>query len=869
MAYYPKYRIEWADYLNYQWKADIEDTTYHASPISLIADGNPLKIEFLSTTDEIYNDPIKGSKAELKVLATSDFQLFDLYAIQDQQFRVSIYGNGSLFWQGFIFTDQYSEPYNLVPYTVTISATDQLGILKNILYDNAGTYYNGRIRESKIVLDILAKIGLSQFTEYVNLYEVGMANGTTDSPFDQISIDADVFQDMSCYAVLGEVLRKYNAIIRNIAGQMVIYRPVELSSNTVYGRVFTGETTKTGTSMSTAQLINRSGSASEIRDVNGGSMIPKAPAKKITADLDCGNKDSWLDNWEIRSNLFTGSDAIGWSIQYWSKFGGPDPTPISKSMPGETSGALINGHNNYPTLNNYLYQEFGTWAVSSENIFAIEFDYLTFNTSIYTRTGQHIYVKVISSDGHYLKIKDDSYCEWAASDNKIDIPLDIIAGSSGWYHFRRQIVGIPSNGPYTAYLFAISDTYTDIIVGFRNVQFYNVSTNATVFSYPIYETRGEWWNLFLDPAGYIRRSISPQIMRYGRKTKYTENPEITLLPYEATNAINGIEANFNYILGDVQVTDVNIGNIIEQFSGSLARISSSETLSSAILRFVTQHAYDYPGVILTKSGNNILFTASTPGTDFAYSIGFSSATLTGTVSTLTANAAAVARIDNIVFTDSGSGSCYITVDGKSASMPYYGASITNTIDNFITNQAGIFTGILLTRNGTDSIDFEAVNPNIDFTGVSSAVDNGIPGSVSTTQSCTPGTARVDQLALSGSNGTADITFSISKTLDIAVGTTLTPTTVWNTRGGSENKPLLNIIGDEIAAQMSRPRQMVAGWPIREGSRTDNTIHLDILGRIEDIVNEDPDTNNSRMFVFNRGTFDGLKRKWEADFIEII
>ena len=123
---------------------------------------------------------------------------------------------------------------------MTITAVCGLNYLKDITFDNAGVYYDGRQRTSLILLNILAKIGFTSFKEFVNVYEATMSNGQADSPFDQLFDDVDKYQDMNCLDVLREVLKPFNAVIRMIDGVFTIYKPTELATATVYGRTFTG-----------------------------------------------------------------------------------------------------------------------------------------------------------------------------------------------------------------------------------------------------------------------------------------------------------------------------------------------------------------------------------------------------------------------------------------------------------------------------------------------------------------------------------------------------------------------------------------------------------------------------------------------------
>lgn len=63
-----------------------------------------------------------------------------------------------------------------------------------------------------------------------------------------------------------------------------------------------------------------------------------------------------------------------------------------------------------------------------------------------------------------------------------------------------------------------------------------------------------------------------------------------------------------------------------------------------------------------------------------------------------------------------------------------------------------------------------------------------------------------------------------------------PTTAWSTRGGSENKPLLELVGDELAQHFSRAKQLVdmQMWESDPGPSTFNPI-----GSLQDDINKRP------------------------------
>lgn len=92
---------------------------------------------------------------------------------------------------------------------------------------------------------------------------------------------------------------------------------------------------------------------------------------------------------------------------------------------------------------------------------------------------------------------------------------------------------------------------------------------------------------------------------------------------------------------------------------------------------------------------------------------------------------------------------------------------------------------------------------------------------------------------------------------------LVPTTVWNTRGGTQNKPLLHLICDEIALQFSRPKHFL-DLPILEIDQAASALNM--LGNFQDAIN----TLNGyfRAFIASRGTFNVKQRQWKLDLVEI-
>jgi hypothetical protein len=641
------YRIEFSDLNKVEWRISIGDSAHTGTYTLLKATGNPLNFAYDNESDDVF-DPMRPSRATFEVYSETNFALLDLYSVEDMHYPVTIYCNEALFWSGYVETQNYEEVYEPAPYTVSITATDGLSILENILYadsiayhegEETITYYNGHERESKIILDILGEIGFTEFKEYVNIYEDNMLSTASDSPLDQIKIDRDVFKDYYCYEVLSEILKKYNAIIRQKDGIFCIVRPAELLDATVYGRWFTADTTKTAITLNPDQFLKRKTTHPSSRriQVPGGRLMIQPPAKKVTSVFDYGYKDSWIDNYELSSKYWNGAD-----FQHWTRSSGTTVEPAGKYVAGMNEGVIITSLNNLSGLpsmtgiDKYISQSFGTEAIASTyDQFYFEFDYLTYNFSGIDIASFN-FILIIKSDigGWYLYnlTGDENFAYWQNSVTPCSFTVAAPNGNSSWTTIKRQISGLPVGGSYTVELYG-SQSGVDCYISFKNIRFYVTSDEIIV-------KRRKHKGPFAKLARWILKTPEYTF-------KYIDNIEVTEDEYIVHNEINGINMDYDYRLGDV--VDGSIDNIIDQCAGALclmkrtnwyrvdtivltgssgscditvgglsdAAIFASD-LKTTASNFVSDNvlAYDAIGITLTSAGSHLIFTSQVSGADF-------------------------------------------------------------------------------------------------------------------------------------------------------------------------------------------------------------------------------------------------------------
>lgn len=894
MSWGVTHRGEFYDGRELIWRIDIElDGGSGAADMSLT--GDPLHIEWLAASDDLLFSPIKGSRAKIGVFSESNFQYTSLYSAENFKRRVSIYyvpvtgstltvddtditvdsdlytaddvsasaeGTPVLYWRGYLTSD-YSEPYNDWPYPVTLTANDGLGLLKDMPYKYTtvtknDTYYTGRRYESQVILDILGKIGHTSFKEFCNIYEDNIDDGVGDSPFDQIMIDMDVFKDMYCYDVLEQLLKKYNAVIRQINGEFYLYRPTEFDSATVYGRSFTAYDTKSAISCTPEQLIQRS-TASDIRDFNGGVLMMVSPLSKFTAQQDYGNKESWIKdhNFDIAGyDVSTGFE--DWTMVNFA------PLSFFNNFRDETEGIASTRSGTGEV--DYAMQYFALEAKKSTNVHVFSFEYLMFKTT----SGD------ASDVGFSISIRDDTYtyyldqidnvsAEWDTSPVTVNYTISSVPhGVGNWATYTLSIAnGLPADGPYWITLYATNTA--GVRIAYRNLRFYE--TTDTVVRKKKKVSRWKNWLNAIPPLGIIRFFGGG----YKNVTSFevTNNEEVLIDTYDATNAITAPEASANYLLGDTTQAGTGLINTLEQFSGGLAFYETG-SLTQTARDFVNDFAATYavltsPGVILTSQGNTIYFESDTPGTAFSGSTSIvnASGNLSGTASTVTSNGVGTVKKCTLTLTAGTSGTAFINH-----------STMTFDTDLHTTCDIWVMANTIEYAAGGITLSVHATNPIITFTG-DSGVNFDTPvfmpkagdldGDLIVSQAYVAPVARIDKIVLSGSSGTATITCHAEDNVaTYNTATILQNTASWHTRGNTEAKPVIELVADEIAAQYAREKHFIQ-MSLRERGTAAPDVNM--LYNLQDSLNTYG--GNNRIFMANRGEFNVKRGEWSVDEIEIL
>lgn len=629
MAWATKYRCEFIDNGGLVWKWDFQWDGYSGDVIDMQGTDDPGMYEALSDSDDIFDNPIKGTQVKLKVYAEENLDYEDFFTVEDMEVKCLIYAGSDLFFSGYVQSRTYSEPYDSAPYWVEITAICGLALLKNHKYDDSGSTYYGHKFISEIIMDdILDKIACNKFHEIINIYDSDINSAVGDSPIDQILLNRIRFADMSCYEVLSYILMSFNAMIRQADGEFYIYRPLELRCGTSYCRTYTTSMLKSDSTIDVVKYIDRTGTATELHSHNGGVKMLLIPAKKIILHQDLGYKESWLKNYKFDSIYIDW--VFGFVPTHWdlTNIYLPRIMPVGGYDPSSKDGIAIGPYNAYPTLSSYISQEIGDNAIiAAGDVMILEFEYQWFNFESSAKIPQFYFSVVAGS--YSLDEIDGSYAEWVTPATNMSIQEIVDPGSSGWQTWKRIIPSLDVNGPITVTLYCLDNT-DNISIGIKNIRFTVVRDNISI--------KKTYKRIYGNP----RKRISS--WRFDYQREYSDIAEVVQKDIEVTNSIKGDEIERDYIIGDVLDADVNIDNITEQFSGATvralkqyrvdeitltgtygrARITVNNRNATAIwdtnlttsaALFVTTYAtlYDAANITLTSSGAKLIFTSQVLG----------------------------------------------------------------------------------------------------------------------------------------------------------------------------------------------------------------------------------------------------------------
>ncbi len=657
ITYEGTYRLQFHDLWDVTWTAIFYLDGYTGNLTDLQGSDEAIVFDFENDSDDPFA-PLKPSQVTFNVVNKEDFSLSTLFEVGDMELWVEVFqGNdyssdsAEPYWCGWVDPFQYEQPYDVRPNVVSIVAVDGLSLLDDILFAEQDSvadteYYTGRSRETKVILDILAKIGYTEFKEFDNVFEERMLDSVNDSPIEQTLIDTDFGKEKYCSDVLANILSKKKACIRQRDGVFCIYRPKSIiTANTIYGRYFTGETTKSSVSYNPNQYIRRYGYDTNLKQVPGGVESIVRPAKKITLFQDYGDKESWIKSHKFKSEDYD-PDTNTWRDWTGTAY------IITDKVPEEADGVMIYGQSSLMAVN--INQTFGVYAKTTTNSLTFSFQYYIYSWYGSSISGVDLYIKVKAVNNNYwLKWKPDGELEWSGTESYAGIDSSEIGsianGRTTWQTFSRTIPGLPVSDEYIIYIYSPYSASTNNF-GFAIKDVIFCSTNDTIV------TKKRQHHGPLPGLARWVLGLSKYIVKYVEKKDVVEAEHIVF------NDIEGSEIEQQEVLGDI--VDSGLDNVLEQFSGCLGLVDA-------------QYHSQVISLIGTPGGRA---TISCNGGSFSYNFDTDSETTAAAIvgSPAIVNMFASVEVD---ITDSGSGGLIFTHQRKGVAFSPE-ASITEVIPSF-------------------------------------------------------------------------------------------------------------------------------------------------------------------------------------------
>ena len=225
-----------------RWESEAFGHDYRAEVLERDYEGEP-EAKALGAAPTLRMDDsesgVRGTSLELTIQADRDGELTTLYTTDNKRYRVDLYRDEELAWTGYVLPEEYSEPYVSAPYDVAVTATDGLGILKDIPFELTG---------ERTIFEVVAyccgQTGLGlDYALLSALREEGMAAG--EPMHTQTMCDAGAFAGMDCYEALEAAMTSLDSFVTEWRGMWLVARHTDLTGTyTRHGA--SGQKTGTG-----------------------------------------------------------------------------------------------------------------------------------------------------------------------------------------------------------------------------------------------------------------------------------------------------------------------------------------------------------------------------------------------------------------------------------------------------------------------------------------------------------------------------------------------------------------------------------------------------------------------------------------------
>jgi len=318
MAYGVKYRLTYTNTIGVLLTADVEKLDYVGDVIEYTGGAESIKPR-LDGTDKTH-DPIKISSVDLSFFVDSFEDYDEFMEIDDRDYRVQLYENGTLYGIYWVIAEMVTKPLETGKFEIKLTAKDGLNTLKNIEYSA-----DGRKLIKTVIAECLTEAGHSiNFQVDINFNHSG--ESTADEMINQTYVNTDLYrknnvENWRCFDVLKDVLETLSCRIQQRYGKWVICRIDVLYNGSLSGVEYTLAGATVGSfSFTDLKTIGNQVDATHVELLSGG-QIQKVPAyreawikqvlgKTLTSSIYNGNFNLWNESDELLGWIVAGGATI-------------------------------------------------------------------------------------------------------------------------------------------------------------------------------------------------------------------------------------------------------------------------------------------------------------------------------------------------------------------------------------------------------------------------------------------------------------------------------------------------------------------------------------------------------------------------------
>lgn len=240
MAKQEKYRIEFTTGDGYAARVMFYFEGYTGPVINLEGGARPFVLREFNTEENLFK-PLRPQLAEIEIVTNgTGVSLDDFLADSERDIEVlfQYYDFAEIYWKGFIMQDDFQEEWQDQNHVIKITATEGLGILKNIQLSNNGAEIEVMSTPWELIQYAMQGLPLdwSKFMIINNLYHDSMVTTQPNTSLTQCKIDPKTFETdptfyEDCYTVLEKINSSFNQTIFLYRNMWHILRVEELYTN--------------------------------------------------------------------------------------------------------------------------------------------------------------------------------------------------------------------------------------------------------------------------------------------------------------------------------------------------------------------------------------------------------------------------------------------------------------------------------------------------------------------------------------------------------------------------------------------------------------------------------------------------------------